>query len=76
MTVTDRWRTYWRGLVIAAAVSFRQLDSLSGPDRVAESHPFVLVTDNLDPTGFAPAERIGPLVLTKPIPRVTMPSLN
>lgn len=76
MTMLERWRTYWRGVVIAAAVSVRQLDPLSGTDRIAESHPYVLMTDSLDQEGFAPVERIGPIILTQPFPRVSGHSPN
>ena len=72
----DRLRTYWRGLVIAAAVSLRQVGELPGSDRIRESHPYVLIQDQSDAAGFAPAERVGKSILTIPLESVGPYSKN
>jgi hypothetical protein len=74
--MTERVRTYWRGLVIAAAVSFRQVGALSNTDRLRETHPYVLIQDQADDGGFVPAERIGRTVLTEPLEAIKTHSPN
>jgi hypothetical protein len=65
--MTDRVKTYWRGLVIAAAVSFRQVGALPDSDRLRESHPYVLIHEQADDAGFVMAERVGRTILTEPL---------
>jgi hypothetical protein len=64
-------------MVIAAAVSLRQIGALPGLSEQVEPPPYVLMTDlPLDDDGFAPAERIGPLILTQQLHVDRQPSLN
>jgi hypothetical protein len=74
--MTERVRAYWRGLVIAAAVSFRQVGALPDNDRFRETHPYVLIQDQADDGGFVPAERIGRAVLTEPLEAIGSHSPN
>jgi hypothetical protein len=72
----DALRTYWRGLIIAAAVSLRQLGDLAVSDRIRESPPYVLLQEQPESDGFSPSERIGRSVLTIPLESVGSYSKN
>jgi hypothetical protein len=63
----DRFRTYWRGLVIAAAVSLRQLGE-SSTASLREPPPYVLIDERNDHDRFSPGERVGHSILTVPLP--------
>ena len=73
----DGLRTYWRGLVIAAAVSMRQLSDLPNSDRLRELPPYVLLQEQLEFDKFAPpTERIGRSILTVPLESLGQYSKN
>ncbi len=74
--MAERWRSYWRGVVIAAAVSLRQISTLPGAAWHLDAAPYVQMMDFLDRDGFAPAERVGSIVLTETLPPVHQPSQN
>lgn len=62
-----RLRRYWQGLVLAAAVSYGQLQDSSWIDvRAAQKHPFVYMLPE-EPAGWSPLERVGDSVLTTPL---------
>lgn len=71
MIVTPRpssgwFRRYWQGLLIAAAVSYGQLQDVGWTDvRAAQKHPYVWLLPD-DPHGFRPGELVGDHVLTVP----------
>lgn len=58
---------YWQGLVIAAAVSYGQLQQAGGTDaRAAQRHPYVWMLPD-DPSTVSPLEMVGRYALTVPI---------
>jgi hypothetical protein len=69
MTVDDRFgwlRRYWQGLLIAAAVSYGQLQDTDFTDvRAAQGHPFVWMLPD-EPTGMSPLEIVDGQILTIP----------
>jgi hypothetical protein len=73
---TDGLRAYWRGLIIAAAVSMRQLGELPYSGRIREAPPYVLLQEQPDHDRFAPAERIGSSILTVPLESTSQHSKN
>ncbi len=67
MGLGHRLRKYWQGLIIAAAVSYGQLQDSSWTDvRAAQKHPFVYMLPD-EPAGWSPLERVGDTVLTTPL---------
>lgn len=63
----SRLRRYWQGLVIAAAVSYGQLQDTSFTDvRAAQKHPYVWMIRDEAP-GWSPLERVGNRILTTPL---------
>lgn len=72
----SRMRRYWQGLVIAAAVSYGQLQDSTFTDvRAAQKHPYVwLMPDG--PAGWNPLERIGDRILTTPLEAERSRQLN
>jgi hypothetical protein len=74
---SDGWiRRYWRGLLIAAAVSYGQLQDLGDTDvRAAQQYPYVHMLPD-QPDGFHPGEIAGRSILTLPFDSDTRPSLN
>lgn len=64
----DGWlRRYWQGLLIAAAVSYGQLQATTDTDAVAaQRHPYVWMLPDR-PAGLHPGEVVGPNVLTVPL---------
>ena len=74
--MTERVRSYWRGLVIAAAVSLQQVGSLEGRDRAERAIPYVLIQEQDEPGGFAAMERVGTTILTEPLSAPTEMSPN
>lgn len=64
--MTERMRDYWRGLVIAAAVSLRQIGTLPDDHPMRETHPYVLIQEEPESNGFAEIERVGQSILTLP----------
>lgn len=65
--IGGRMRRYWQGLLIAAAVSYGQLDDSSWIDvRAAQSHPFVYMIPE-EQGEWSPLERVGDTVLTRPL---------
>lgn len=64
----DGWlRRYWQGLVIAAAVSYGQLQDSPDTDAVAaQRHPYVWMLPDR-PAGLHPGEVVGRNVLTVPL---------
>lgn len=74
--MTERLRTYWRGVIIAAAVSMRQIGELPGNDRLRESHPYVLLQEQPESNGFSPVERVGRSILTMPLESIGTYSKN
>lgn len=71
--MTDRgrrfgWmRRYWQGLLLAAAVSYNQLQDSGMTDvRAAQRHPYVWMLPD-EPTSMSPLELIGNRVLTEPL---------
>lgn len=77
MRRTEGWiRRYWQGLVIAAAVSYGQLQDTADTDvRAAQQHPYVWMLPDR-PSGFHPGEVVGRGVLTLPLEPDVDPSLN
>jgi hypothetical protein len=69
-------RRYWQGLLIAAAVSYGQLQDSGMTDvRAAQRHPYVWMLPDV-PQGFHPGERVGQSVLTMPLDVQRDRSLN
>ena len=68
MRRTDGWlRRYWQGLIIAAAVSYGQLQDSPDTDAVAaQRHPYVWMLPDR-PSGLHPGEVVGRSVLTVPL---------
>lgn len=68
MKKAQSWlRQYWHGLVIAAAVSYGQLQDTGGTDvRAAQQHPYVWMLPDR-PVGFHPGEVVDSRVLTMPL---------
>jgi hypothetical protein len=68
MRRNDGWlRRYWQGLIIAAAVSYGQLQDSPGTDVVAaQRHPYVWMLPER-PAGLHPGEVVGRSVLTVPL---------
>lgn len=68
MTRNDGWfRRYWQGLIIAAAVSYGQLQDSTDTDAVAaQRHPYVWMLPDR-PAGLHPMEVVGRNVLTVPL---------
>lgn len=71
--MTDRgqrfaWvRRYWQGLLLAAAVSYNQLQDTGMTDvRAAQRHPYVWMLPD-EPSGVHPLEIVGNRVLTEPL---------
>jgi hypothetical protein len=64
----DGWlRRYWQGLIIAAAVSYGQLQSTVDTDVVAaQRHAYVWMLPDR-PAGLHPGEVVGRSVLTVPL---------
>lgn len=62
-----RWlKRYWQGLLIAAAVSYGQLQDSDFTDvRAAQRHPYVWMMPD-EPLGMSPLEMIGDQILTEP----------
>ena len=60
-----RWRRYWQGVVLAAAVSYGQLQ-VTGETRGAVMPPYVQMLPD-QPPGFHPLEIVGRQVLTVPL---------
>lgn len=60
-----RLRRYWQGVVLAAAVSYGQLQS-TGETRGAVMPPYVQMLPE-QPPGFDPLEVVGRQVLTVPL---------
>lgn len=73
-TPEDRFgwlKRYWQGLLIAAAVSYGQLQDIDFTDvRAAQRHPYVWMIPD-EPSGMSPLEVIGNQVLTVPYELVT-----
>ena len=62
-----RLRRYWQGLLIAAAVSYGQLQDTDFTDvRAAQRHPYVWMLPD-EPMGMSPLEIVGNHVLTVPL---------
>jgi hypothetical protein len=60
-------RRYWRGLLIAAAVSYGQLQDTGDTDvHAAQQHPYVWMLPDR-PAGFHPGEIAGRSILTVPL---------
>lgn len=60
-------RRYWQGLLIAAAVSYGQLQPTVDTDAVAaQRHPYVWMLPDRPP-GLHPGEVVGRNVLTMPL---------
>lgn len=69
-------RRYWQGLLIAAAVSYGQLQDVGWTDvRAAQKHPYVWLLPD-EPQGFRPGELVGDHVLTVPLEPMSDPSRN
>lgn len=68
MSRRDGWlRRYWQGLIIAAAVSYGQLQDSAETDAVAaQRHPYVWMLPD-PPAGFHRGEVVGRNVLTVPL---------
>lgn len=64
----DGWlRRYWQGLIIAAAVSYGQLQDTPETDVLAaQRHPYVWMLPDR-PEGLHPGEVVGRSVLTVPL---------
>lgn len=73
----DGWmRRYWQGLLIAAAVSYGQLQDTGEADVVAaQGVPYVWMLPDR-PEGFHPGEVVGRRVLTVPLKVEEMRTLN
>jgi hypothetical protein len=63
--VPGRLRRYWQGVVLAAAVSYGQLQ-VTGETRGAVMPPYVQMLPE-QPPGFHPLEVVGRQVLTVPL---------
>lgn len=60
-------RRYWQGLLIAAAVSYGQLQDTDFTDvRAAQRHPYVWMLPD-EPAGMSPLELVNGHVLTLPL---------
>jgi hypothetical protein len=69
-------RRYWQGLLIAAAVSYGQLqDSAETDVLAAQKHPYVWMLPDV-PRGLHPGEVVGQSVLTLPLDIDRDPSPN
>lgn len=69
-------RRYWQGLLIAAAVSYGQLQEVPWTDvRAAQKHPYVWLMPD-EPQRFRPVEVIGDHVLTVPMESTSRQSWN
>lgn len=72
----NRLRRYWQGLLIAAAVSYGQLQDMPFTDvRAAQKHPYVWMMPD-EPAGWSPLERIGDSILTAPLEAQRSAHLN
>lgn len=69
-------RRYWQGLIIAAAVSYGQLQDTGATDaRAAQRHPYVwMLPDRTE--RLHPGEMVGRTVLTMPLDPDPDRSLN
>ena len=68
MSRNDGWlRRYWQGLIIAAAVSYGQLQDAPDTDAfAAQRHPYVWMLPER-PAGLHPGEVVGRRVPTVPL---------
>ena len=72
----DRLRRYWQGLLIAAAVSYGQLQDSGVTDvRAAQRHPYVWMLPEQEGR-LHPGEQVGRTVLTMPLHITQDRSLN